>query len=107
MGRGGASEGFTVFTISRYGFERTIKTAAENNQKWYESGNTTFVYRFCNLKIVHRPETGAMTGARRVSRRWRRRADHVGEYQSMVEQVKSTANWQLLGVDEQHLPTCT
>ena len=36
-----------VFTISRYGFERTIKTAAENNQKWYESGNTTFVYHFC------------------------------------------------------------
>ena len=35
--------------------------------------------------------------------RWRRRADHVGECQSMVEQVKSTTNWQLLGVDEQRL----
>ena len=37
-------------------------------------------------------------------------ADYVGECQSMVEQVKSTTNWQLLGVDEEHLRnafTCT
>ena len=40
-----------VFTISRYGFERTIKTAAENNQKWCMKvviPVTTFVYyHFC------------------------------------------------------------